>query len=68
MKSESKAPDQIWVWWDNGYDVGMVNTHGDKRYTPSVAREYAPADRIEELEAKVRELEEYKWMYEGLCK
>ena len=26
------------------------------------------ADRIEELEAKVRELEEYKAMYEGLCK
>ena len=24
-------------------------------------------DRIEELEAKVRELEEYKWMYEELC-
>jgi 23S rRNA G2069 N7-methylase RlmK/C1962 C5-methylase RlmI len=26
------------------------------------------ADRIEELQAKVRELEEYKWMYEELCK
>jgi hypothetical protein len=26
------------------------------------------ADRIEELEAKVRELEEYKWMYKELCK
>jgi len=26
------------------------------------------ADRIEELKAKVRELEEYKWMYEELCK
>ena len=24
--------------------------------------------QVEELEAKVRELEEYKWMYEELCK
>ena len=38
--------------------------------TESAARrvaEYA-ADRIEELEAKVRELEEYKWRYKELCK
>jgi len=26
------------------------------------------SSRIEELEAKVQELEEYKAMYEGLCK
>jgi len=53
MGNESKTPEHIWAWWDNGYDVGMVNTHGDKRYTPTEAREYVPADRIEELEAKL---------------
>ena len=46
----SEAPERIWVWWDDGYDVGLVNTHGDKRYTPDDAREYARADRIEQLE------------------
>ena len=53
MGNESKTPEHIWAWWDNDYDVGMVNTHGDKRYTPTEAREYVPADRIEELEAKL---------------
>jgi len=55
MGNESKTPEHIWAWWDNDYDVGMVNTHGDKRYTPTEAREYVPADRIEELEAKLAE-------------
>ena len=53
MGNESKTPEHIWAWWDNDYDVGMVNTHGDKRYTPTEAREYVLADRIEELEAKL---------------
>ena len=55
MRNVSKTPEHIWAWWDNDYDVGMVNTHGDKRYTPTEAREYVPADRIEELEAKLEE-------------
>ena len=55
MGNESKTPEHIWAWWDNDYDVGMINTHGDKRYTPTEAREYVPADRIEELEAKLAE-------------
>jgi len=55
MGNESKTPEHIWAWWDNDYDVGMVNTHGDKRYTPTEAREYVLADRIEELEAKLEE-------------
>jgi predicted DNA-binding protein len=49
----SKAPKQIWVWWDDEYDVGVVSKHGDKRYIPDEAREYVRADRIEELEAKL---------------
>jgi hypothetical protein len=48
----SEAPKQIWVWWDDEYDVGVVSKHGDKRYIPDEAREYVRADRIEELEAK----------------
>jgi len=50
----SEAPARIWVWWDDAYDLGMVNTHGDKRYTPEDAREYVRADRIKELELAVR--------------
>ena len=46
----SEAPERIWVWWDDRYDAGMVNTHGDERYTPKDAREYVRASRIEELE------------------
>ena len=53
MGNKSKAPEHIWAWWDNDYDVGMINTHGDKRYTPTEAREYVPADMIEDLEAKL---------------
>jgi len=53
MGNKSKAPEHIWAWWDNDYDVGMINTHGDELYTPTEAREYVPADRIEELEAKL---------------
>jgi hypothetical protein len=49
----SKAPKQIWVWWDDEYDVGVVSKHGDKRYIPDEAREYVCADRIEELERKL---------------
>jgi len=55
MRNVSKTPEHIWAWWDNAYDVGMINTHGDKRYTPTEAREYIPADRVEELEAKLAE-------------
>ena len=53
MGNKSKAPEHIWAWWDNDYDVGMINTHGDELYTPTEAREYVPADRIEELETKL---------------
>lgn len=49
----SEAPERIWAWWDDTYDTGLVNTHGDKRYTPDDAREYVRAARIEELEAKM---------------
>lgn len=50
----SEAPERIWAWWDDAYDVGLLNEHGDKRYTPNDAKEYVRADRIEELEAKLR--------------
>ena len=43
----SEEPERIWVWWDDGYDVGLVNTHGDKRYTPDDAREYMPRTEVE---------------------
>jgi len=46
----SEAPERIWAWWDDAYDVGLLNEHGDKRYTPNDAKEYVRADRIEELE------------------
>ena len=49
----SEAPERIWAWWDDTYDVGLLNKHGDKRYTPNDAKEYVRADRIEELEAKL---------------
>ncbi len=49
----SEAPERIWAWWDDEYDTGLINTHGDKRYTPEDAREYVRADRIAELEAKL---------------
>ena len=43
----SEAPERIWVWWDDEYDIGVVNKHGDPRYTPTEAREYLPADLVE---------------------
>ena len=51
----SEAPERIWAWWDDAYDVGLLNEHGDKRYTPNDAKEYVRADRIEELEANLAE-------------
>ena len=36
------------------------------RYEADLAQQ--ALDARKELEAKVRELEEYKWMYEELCK
>jgi len=45
----------IWVSWDKF--GARVNTHGDKRYTPTDAREYVTADRIEQLAAINEELE-----------
>lgn len=38
-----KLTERIWAWWDDEYDVGVINTHGDKRYTPSNAQEYVAA-------------------------
>ena len=43
----TEAPERIWVWWDDEYDIGVVNKHGDPRYTPTEAREYLPADLVE---------------------
>ena len=51
----SEAPERIWAWWDDTYDVGLLNKHGDKRYTPNDAKEYVRADRIEELEGMLPE-------------
>ncbi|AAG02596.1 gp13 [Roseobacter phage SIO1] len=51
----SEAPERIWAWWDDAYDVGLLNKHGDKRYTPNDAKEYVRADRIEELETQLSE-------------
>ena len=53
----SEAPERIWAWWDDAYDVGLLNEHGDKRYTPNDAKEYVRADEIERLQARVAELE-----------
>jgi hypothetical protein len=52
----SEAPERIWAWWDDEYDTGLINTHGDKRYTPEDAREYVRADRIKELETENKRL------------
>jgi hypothetical protein len=49
----SEAPERIWFCWDDEFDVGFVNTNGDKGDTPDDAQEYVRADRIEELEAKL---------------
>ena len=51
----SQAPERIWVWWDDEYDVGGVNKHGDPRYTPTEAREYVPKDLVRaQIEAAVK--------------
>ena len=55
MGNVSKTPEHIWAWWDNDYDVGMINTHGDKQYTPTEAREYVPADSIAQLEHELKQ-------------
>lgn len=63
----SEAPERIWAWWDDEYDTGLINTHGDKRYTPEDAREYVRADRIAELEAKLaKAVEELQFDYDTL--
>jgi hypothetical protein len=47
MSEELKPNDEaIFAWWDNEYDVGCYNKHGDERYTPKVARKYVPADLL----------------------
>ena len=49
----SEAQERIWFWWDDEFDVGFVNTNGDKGDTPDNAQEYVRADLVEELEAKI---------------
>jgi hypothetical protein len=46
----SEAPERIWAWWDDEYDVGVVSKHGAKGYVPDTCKGYVRADRIEELE------------------
>ena len=60
----SDAPERIWADGNAEWDSGSWGR--SKEFDNDV--EYVRANRIEELEAKVRELEEYKAMYEGLCK
>ena len=43
----SETPERIWAWWDDEYDVGLLNKHGDKRYTPNDAKEYVRADILQ---------------------
>jgi hypothetical protein len=64
----SEAPERIWAWWDDEYDVGVVIKHGAKGYVPDTCKEYGyvpdtckeyvRADRIEELEAERNALAE----------
>ena len=61
----SEAPERIWAWWDDEYDAGLVNTHGDKRYTPAEAREYVRADRIEHLEEALKNIRDVAEISEG---
>ena len=52
--------------------MGQIMAECDCQHQACEMRGHCMADRIEELEAKLvkvtEELEEYKWMYEDLCK
>jgi hypothetical protein len=70
-----EAPERIWinkVYGQHPEDWDFTDGRNLTQKQLKAKVEYVRADRIEELEAKLvkvtEELEEYKWMYEDLCK
>ena len=68
----SKTPKEIWCSSGLYYDYVTDWSEGSWCRDNDGGVKYIRADRIKELEAKLakvtEELEEYKWMYEDLCK